>query len=113
MTQMTMATGASLQFKTVTQMTQMTQWPPAGWRQLAARNMRHSGCAAAAAGHAGNTHNASRGMGRAGGKGLAKTVGLRTIFFYCVESSHVQSMESLCSIQFHLHRARCKRQSRA
>ena len=27
---MTMATGASLQFKTVTQMTQMTQWPPAG-----------------------------------------------------------------------------------
>ena len=27
MTQMTMATGAGLQFKTVTQMTQMTQWP--------------------------------------------------------------------------------------
>jgi hypothetical protein len=32
-------------------------------------------------GHVANTHNARRGMGRADGKGLAKTVGLRTIFF--------------------------------
>jgi hypothetical protein len=47
-----MATGhrASLQFKTVTQMTQMTQWPPAGMHGHAGASMRHASASAMAAG---------------------------------------------------------------
>jgi hypothetical protein len=90
MTQMTQsqpATGASLQIKTVTQMTQMTQSHadilPWCMPALAAT------CGTVAGGRwpvrrlaAGNTHNAGRGTRRAGGTGPAETYGLRTIFIF-------------------------------
>lgn len=46
------------------------------------------------AGHVANNHNARRGMGRAGGKGQAKTVGLQTIFIFKFFVIHSQPRAS-------------------
>jgi hypothetical protein len=77
----------AMQFKSMTQMTQMTQ-SHADILTWCMRRQPATCCAMAGDRWpvrrlaAGNTHNARRGTRRAGGKGPAKTYGLRTIFIF-------------------------------